>query len=78
MLVDHPSGDVPSMDRVEPGDLNNSYMWRKLTNTHAVLCDPIEACGCAMPADCSPTPTPLASWALNSIQEWILSGAPYD
>ena len=77
-LVDAPSGDVPTMDRVEPGDLNNSYMWRKINNTHSVLCDPPEDCGCAMPYDCSAAPVPLATWELDAIEEWILSGAPYD
>ena len=44
-----------------------------LTNTHLTVSG---GTGCAMPYDCSAAPTPLATWALNAIEQWINSGAP--
>ncbi|MEM6929214.1 MAG: hypothetical protein AAF602_19905, partial [Myxococcota bacterium] len=29
-----PSNQLPSMNRIEPGDPDNSYIWRKISNTH--------------------------------------------
>ena len=61
------------MHYIVPGDLSNSYLGRKVTNTHLAVPG---GDGCAMPYDCTATPTPLPPWALNSIQAWILNGAP--
>ena len=66
------AGGIPGMPYVQPGSPNDSYLWRKLMNTH--LAAP-GGSGCAMPLDCSATPTPLAPWALDAIEQWILTGA---
>ncbi len=72
-LYEAPSGS--DLLQVAPGDLNNSFLWRKLTNTHLTAPG---GYGCAMPYDCSSPPTPLSAWALNAIKTWIESGAPED
>lgn len=73
-LVNAPSSYVPSMDRIEPNDPGQSYLWHKIHNTHLG----VGGEGCAMPYDCSLTPVPLAAWEINAIEQWILDGAPYD
>ncbi len=70
-LYEGPSSS--GMFMVTPNDTGNSYLWRKLTNTHLAIPG---GNGCAMPYDCSGTPTPLPAWALNAIEHWINSGAP--
>jgi len=65
----------PTVHYIVPADLSKSYLWRKINNTHLAVPG---GDGCAMPYDCTATPTPLPAWALNSIQAWILSGAPED
>ncbi len=76
MTYDTLTGTMASatgMFYVLPNDPGNSYLWRKLTNTHLSIPG---AHGCAMPFDCSDTPTPLAAWASSAIEAWIQSGAP--
>jgi hypothetical protein len=64
---------LTGMFYVKPNDPGNSYLWRKLTNTHLTVPN---GKGCAMPFDCSDAPTPLPAWAFHAIEEWIESGAP--
>jgi hypothetical protein len=58
-----PSGEVPSLQRVEPGDPNNSYLIQKLEGTAAE--------GRRMPLN----GTPLSQADINVIRQWITEGA---
>ncbi len=61
-LVNVPSGEVPSLLRVKPGDSDNSYVIRKLTGQGTAR----------MP----PTPRPaLSQSTIDSIADWIDRGA---
>jgi hypothetical protein len=65
-----PSNDIPLMPRVDAvnADPSNSYMWLKLTDTH------ISAGGAG-----NPMPRfayPMNSVDLDTIEAWILAGAP--
>jgi hypothetical protein len=78
-LVNAPSSQS-SLVKVKPFEPENSYLWRKLKNTFMSapdhVCNPPGRVCCAMPKDCSANPTPLADWQLDTIEAWILSGAP--
>ena len=63
LLVGVPSGEEPSLLRVEPGDPNNSYLIQKLEGTAAT--------GGRMPLD----GTPLSQADINVIRQWIIDGA---
>ena len=65
--VNDPSDDIPSMDRIEPGDADNSYIWLKLNNTHTAA----GGSGGDMPPSGA-----LASDDLSVIETWIEEGAP--
>ncbi len=65
-VVDVASGDVPSMDRVEPGDLRNSYLWHKLEGTH------LDVGGAGDPM---PQGGTLKDTDLDTFETWILEGA---
>ncbi|MCB9758238.1 MAG: hypothetical protein H6739_00220 [Alphaproteobacteria bacterium] len=65
-LVDVPSGEAMGMDRVEPGDPGNSYMWRKLEGTHN------EAGGSG---DRMPKNGTMSQGDLDIIEQWISGGA---
>jgi len=67
-LVDVPSSDVPSMDRVEPGDSANSYFFHKIAGTHGS----VGGAGVQMPLG---YPAVSAADQLL-IQTWIDEGAP--
>lgn len=67
-LVNIPSGQLPSMDRVEPGDLQNSYLWRKLEDSHKAA----GGSGDQMP---NPYGEPLTSQELELFRTWIAGGA---
>lgn len=57
------------MNRIEPGDLDNSYVWRKLNDTHR----DVGGTGNPMP------PAPFGALGdedLGMIETWILEGAP--
>jgi hypothetical protein len=71
-IVNQPSSQLPSMDRIEPNDPNNSYLWRKINNTHVAA----GGSGCSMPYDCSVSPSLLSATDLTTIETWINSGAP--
>lgn len=64
MLVNVASSEVPSLDRVEPGDPDNSYLIQKLEGTAAE--------GARMPFG-GPY---LAQEDINVIRQWITDGAP--
>ena len=63
LLVGVNSAQVPSLQRVEPGDPDNSYLIRKLEGTASV--------GGRMPLD----GTPLPQADINVIRQWITDGA---
>lgn len=60
-LVDVPSAQVPTMDRVEPGDPANSYLVRKIEGT----------AGAQMPFG----GPPLDQALIDDIRNWIAAGA---
>jgi hypothetical protein len=63
MLVNVPSVEVPSLDRVEPGDPDDSYLVQKIEGTAAV--------GGRMPLGGSPLPDET----IEAIRQWITDGA---
>ena len=68
LLVDVPSVEVPSIDRVEPFDPDSSYLIDKLDCTAEVLGG----------TDCMPAGIPFIPLVAASIQEvkdWITAGA---
>ena len=72
-MVDVPSGQATSMDLVEPGSTESSYLWHKLVGTHG---DVPGGFGCQMPrvADCGPG-LKLSDEDLATIEAWINDGA---
>jgi mono/diheme cytochrome c family protein len=67
-LVDVPSDELPSMDRIEPGDAQASYLFLKVTGTHADA----GGSGEQMPAMGA---EPLDQADIDTIEQWILDGA---
>jgi hypothetical protein len=65
LLVGVPSAEVPSLDRVKPGDPDNSYIIRKLSGAPGIV-------GGRMPLD----ETPLPQSTIDVIRQWITNGAP--
>ena len=65
-MVGVASKDIPSMALVEPGDLDGSYLWLKLNNTHLSA----GGSGGIMPKSGA-----LPSSDLAIIETWILEGA---
>lgn len=70
-LVDVPSTEKADMARVKPGSPDQSYLIRKLENTH------VEAGGSGfrMPLGPSPT-TQFAPADIAMIRKWVQEGAP--
>ena len=66
-LIGVPSVDVPTMNLVEPGEPENSYLWHKLEDTQAS----VMGSGAKMPLG-----APLTDGELMLIEDWILAGAP--
>lgn len=64
MLAGIPSVEVPSLQRVAPGDPANSYIIQKLEGTAAV--------GARMPFG----GPPLSAATIQTIRQWIAQGAP--
>jgi hypothetical protein len=65
LLVGVPSTEVPTLDRVKPGDPNDSYIIIKLTNGPGIV-------GAQMPYH----ETPLPTATIDAISQWITNGAP--
>jgi hypothetical protein len=70
-LVHAPSNSSPGNWRVEPGDLDHSFLWRKLNDNLAS--DGSE--GVAMPRGWGDTWARLTDAQLATIRCWITSGA---
>ena len=66
-LVGVPSFDVPSMVRVAPGSLNNSYLWHKVDGTQ------LEVMG---KGQIMPPGVPLNPSERDVFGRWIAAGAP--
>ncbi len=68
-IVNVPSSDIPSMDRIEPGDPDNSYLYHKVAGTHRAA----GGAGGTMPitGDCC-----LSTDELDMLSTWIEEGAP--
>ncbi|WP_434416168.1 hypothetical protein [Nannocystis pusilla] len=68
-LVERPALELPNMMRVAPGDLDNSYLWHKVTGLHIE----VGGSGVLMP----PAPADaLSTDDLDTIAQWILQGCP--
>ena len=67
-VVGAPSSDVPTMDRIEPSDPADSYLWHKVNGTQAA----VGGAGVQMPKNAQPLNQPQ----LDLIETWILQGAP--
>jgi hypothetical protein len=65
LLVGVASAEVPSLQRVKPGDPNSSYIIIKLTNGPGIV-------GAQMPRGEPPLPQPT----IDAIRQWIANGAP--
>jgi hypothetical protein len=65
LLVGVPSTEVPTFDRVKPGNPGDSYIILKLTNAPGIV-------GAQMPY----METPLMPDVINAIRQWITNGAP--
>jgi hypothetical protein len=66
-IVNVPAGQLPSMDRIEPGNPNLSYLIRKLEGTHVQA----GGSGSRMPIG-----NPLPSSTMAVLRQWINEGAP--
>lgn len=66
-LVNTPSTQAPDLNRVTPGDLDASYLWRKIEGTHVAA----GGSGTQMPQRAS-----LSASDTDTIRRWILGGAP--
>ncbi len=65
-IVGVPSVEVPSLQRVKPGDATNSYMYRKIT-------------GVGITGDRMPQGGPFLTDAqIALVRDWIRRGAPND
>jgi len=65
LLVGVPSSEVPSLNRVKPGDPDSSYIIRKISGAPGIV-------GGRMPLD----ETPLPQSTIDVIRQWIANGAP--
>lgn len=67
LLVNVPSRQVPSLDRVEPGDPDGSYLFRKVTG------------GPGITGERMPQSRPaLTAVQIQLLRDWIRRGAPND
>ncbi|MCB9763490.1 MAG: hypothetical protein H6739_27230 [Alphaproteobacteria bacterium] len=66
-IVNVASGQLPSMDFIEPGDSFNSYLYHKILGTQSI----VGGSGLQMPRN----QTPLTSAELTLIETWISEGA---
>ncbi len=67
-LVNKPSSELPTMDRIEPNDPANSYLLHKLKGTQGT----VSGSGTQMPQG----RPPLTTAQISTIETWISQGAP--
>lgn len=73
VMVNKPSPTFPDLDVVEPNDVENSYLWHKINNTHL----DVGGNGVAMPkARQGMAAETMTADELATIEEWIAGGAP--
>ena len=72
-IVGQPAVTVPSINFIEPGDPDASYIWHKIQGTQAMVDG---GNGDGMPYPSSNPPTMLSQEEFDTIEEWILGGAP--
>lgn len=70
-IVGVPSTQLPTMNRIEPGDPASSYLWLKLKTVGGY----VEAGGGGDPMPLVGTLTPEQ---IGTIEAWIIAGAPND
>jgi len=64
--VNHPSVEMPQLNRIAPGDFANSYLYRKIT-------------GAGITGDRMPQGGPyLTDAQIKLVRDWIRRGAPND
>lgn len=68
MIVSTPSQEVPSLDRIQPGDPDDSYLVQKIEGLAAV--------GAQMPDGCPATQPCLDAATIAAIRQWVSQGAP--
>ncbi|MFQ5654146.1 MAG: hypothetical protein ACE5GW_05395 [Planctomycetota bacterium] len=76
-IVGVPAVELPAMNRISPGDPDNSYLWHKINGTQVGLMPctlPGGDCGSQMPPPL-PFTIPLEPEDLILIEQWILEGA---
>ena len=71
LLVNVNSNELPSMKRIKPNDVPNSYLVHKVEGTQGS----VGGSGSKMPLGCSGS-TCLTSTQINDIKAWINAGAP--
>ena len=64
-IVGVPSTEVPTLDRIKPGDPDNSYLVQKIEGAPGII-------GAQMPYH----ETPLPQSTINAIRQWVTDGAP--
>jgi len=67
-IVGVASVDIPSINRVQPGDPNNSYLVLKIEGNSVIF-------GARMPQDGPPY---LSQAQIDAIRQWVLDGAQDD
>ena len=73
VMVGEPSPTFPSMNVVEAGDVEGSYLWHKINNTQAS----VGGSGLAMPkARAGMSAETMTAEELATIEAWIAGGAP--
>jgi hypothetical protein len=68
MIVGVPSQEQPELDRIEPGNPDNSYLVQKIEG--------VAATGAQMPDGCPVTQPCLDQATINAIVQWVSDGAP--
>lgn len=74
-IVNQPS-PATGMPYITPGDPDNSWIYRKITNTQAAVCQaasvPTRNCGGIMPTNQG---TALTQQQIDDVRDWITAGA---
>ena len=68
MIVNVPSQEQPGLDRIMPGDPDNSYLVQKIEG--------VAATGAQMPDGCPVTQPCLDQTTIDAIRQWVSDGAP--
>ena len=66
VMIEFSSEGLPSMNRIQPGSLDESYLWHKLCHTHSN----VGGLGTVMPPDFQ-----LSKPEMEVVRSWIVDGA---